>query len=517
MRVACVILPHPAVQALVRADPELAGAPLVVVDGDRVIDSAGEAARRLCVGATVSEVRALMPEARVRAFSPALAAAADAALADLAAAFSPRVDLLGPGHGEVALDVSGLGRLFADEHELARAIGRAAAKLRLEARVGIARDKATARVAARSATAEAACVVAPGREAAFLAPLPVERLDPSPEIAAQLERWGVRRIGELATLPSGGVALRLGAEGARLGRLARGEDDTPFHAHAAPLEFEEAIDFEWPVGEVGALGFVLRPLVENLVARLACRSLAVGALALTLALDRGWVDPEARAGTGCDVRTVTLAAPTRDVPTLCTLLRLELESSRPSTSPSAQGRLERAATAAPVIGVRLAARPARARPAQLGFFEPAGPSPDKLATTLGRLATLVGEDRVGAPALPDRHRPDAFAVEDFISAQKNETQKSHHEMGKPRILALHALRPPRGAEAHLDRGRLRYLSAEGLGGQVLSLAGPFRVREGWWLAPLLRDYYDVELSDGAVYRVYHDLHADSWHVDGIYE
>jgi protein ImuB len=526
-RIACVILPHLDVQSLVRADPELEGAPLVVVSGTggngRVID-VSEAAARLGVreGATVSEVRSLAPEAVLRPRAEALVRATTDALVDLGASFSPRVEACG---GEIYLDVDGLTRLFESEAHLAESLRHAARRLRLDARIGLAGDKATARVAAGSAPGpdDAARVVPPGREAAFLAPLPVGRLAPTEETAAMLRRWGVRAIGELASLPSGGVALRLGAEGARLARVARGQGDEPLAPRAEPPRFEEAADLEWPVESADALVFVLRRLVENVVARLACRGLSAGALTLTLVLERGWLDPAARAGSGCDVRAVTLAAPTREVATLLTLLRLQLESSPPSMS-------------APIAGVRLTVAPAHARAAQLGLFSPAGPSPDKLATTLARLSALVGEDRVGSPSLPDRHLPDAFTLQPFTPnanaananvtnanvtnanvTNANVTNANVTNANAVRILGLHALRPPLPAEPRLDRGRLRYLFADGIAGQVLSLAGPFRVRDGWWTQPLLRDYYDVELSDGAVYRVYHDRVADRWHIDGIYE
>jgi protein ImuB len=234
--------------------------------------------------------------------------------------------------------------------------------------------------------------------------------------------------------------------------------------------------------------FVLRRLVDNLTARLGCRALASGDLGLTLKLS-----PRGR-----DVRTVPVAAPTRDVPTLLALVRLALETSPPAHA---------------VEGVIVRTAPARARSAQLSFFEPAGPTPDKLATTLARLSALVGEARVGAPALVDRHLPDAYTIEPFGAKQPATVSRNAEQ----RLLALHALRPPVDAEARLDRGELCYLAGAGIGGQVLASAGPFRVRDGWWQLPLTRDYYDVQLSDGAIYRVFHDLAADSWHIDGCYE
>ena len=46
-------------------------------------------------------------------------------------------------------------------------------------------------------------------------------------------RWGLQSLGDLAALPAVGLAERLGPEGARLRRMARGEDDLPLRGHAA--------------------------------------------------------------------------------------------------------------------------------------------------------------------------------------------------------------------------------------------------------------------------------------------
>ena len=124
--------------------------------------------------------------------------------------------------------MSDLGRLFENDAQIGNALFVGARKLGLAVRVGIAGDKTTARIAARAGEVT---VVPPGREPPFLAPLPVALLEPSPDTLATLQRWGVHTIGELEALPAGGVAVRLGAEGAHLARVARGQADTPL----APL------------------------------------------------------------------------------------------------------------------------------------------------------------------------------------------------------------------------------------------------------------------------------------------
>jgi protein ImuB len=498
MRIACVEVPHLSVQALVRADPELRGAPLVVIFGAQVVDLSAEAARLgVHPSMTVPQARAVAPEATFRERSTELEQAAAGALGDVGAAFSPRVE---EAPGRIFADVSGLERLWPSELGLGSAMAAMAERLGLHARVGIAGDKTTAHIAALSGSVGDEPVIVE-RAAAFLAPLPVEVLfaavDADDQLVATLRRWGVRRIGELGTLPTGGVALRLGSSGGRLRRIARGEADDPLVPRPEPLVFEEGLTLEWPVEDLGSLVFVLKRLVENLVARLTCRGLSVSAIQATLGLERGWGDPTARAGRGVDVRTVSVAAPTRDVPTLVELLRLALERTPPP---------------APVESLMLRVTPSRARPAQLGFFEPAGPSPDKLATTLARLAALVGEERVGAPRVEDRHL-NVFTVEKFAPPPNGHANANANQT--VRALALHALRPAASAEVQLDRGRPRYLTADGIGGQVLAAAGPYRVRDGWWQEGRSFEYYDLELSDGAVYRVFHD--TQSWFVEGWYE
>jgi len=44
------------------------------------------------------------------------------------------------------------------------------------------------------------------------------------------------------------------------------------------------------------------------------------------------------------------------------------------------------------------------------------------------------------------------------------------------------------------------------------------MEDAWWSAdPADRDYWDIELSDGALYRIYRDRSTNSWFADGIYD
>src|SRR5712691_6889132 len=57
-----------------------------------------------------------------------------------------------------------------------------------------------------------------------------------------------------------------------------------------------------------------------------------------------------------------------------------------------------------------------------------------------------------------------------------------------------------------------------ISGTVRVASGPWSLEDGWWSSePADRDYWDVELSDGALYRIYLDRATGAWFADGIYD
>jgi len=67
-------------------------------------------------------------------------------------------------------------------------------------------------------------------------------------------------------------------------------------------------------------------------------------------------------------------------------------------------------------------------------------------------------------------------------------------------------------------GRPFHISARGVEGRVLTLAGPWRISGDWWTAaPWARDEWDVALTDGALYRIYFERPAGRWFVEGSYD
>jgi protein ImuB len=181
--------------------------------------------------------------------------------------------------------------------------------------------------------------------------------------------------------------------------------------------------------------------------------------------------------------------------------------------------------------VRAAAVPERLRAAQLDLFRPNGPAPARLAVTLARLTAICGAERVGAPVVAETHRPDAYGVGEFQVARllgcyvvrPECTPSSPNNLTTNNLttclpLALRAVRPPQAVEVFCTRDRPEFVRGVRFAGRVVHAAGPWRVQGEWWSdGRYARDYYDAQLSDGAVYRLFFDRARQQWFVDGVYD
>lgn len=504
-RIACVVLPLFPLAARLRSEPELAREALAIMEGNgnaaRVVAATRLArAAGLRPGLTLPQARALCPKLVARPRDEECERAAQEALLEVAEAFSPRVE--DAGEGVAWLDLEGLERHYrsdSPEKDLGRALMAAADAAGLPARVGIASSKLAARVAA--GLPDSPVIVPAGEEAAFLAPLPLQRLAPQVELAETLERWGVRSVGDFARLPSSRVASRLGRTGRELHATARGVDSRPLIPREPPPVFNEGMTLEWPLVSLEPFLFVGRAALDRLCQRLEARGFACTRLGLELNLE-----PD-----GHQSRSIDLPAPTRDAKTLLSLVRLDLEARPPG---------------APVAGFTFVAHPDRPREAQLSMYGPAALSPDKLATTLARLFAMLGPDRVGSPRPVDGHRPEGFSLVEFTPPPPPETRR------EPRagrgLLAVRVLRPPLEVEVITEEdlvpAEIRPLvngDAEKrpkVDGKVKVASGPWGLEEEWWGDnPAGRDYWDVEIAGRGLYRIYRERATGVWYADGIYD
>ncbi|TMA31228.1 MAG: hypothetical protein E6J87_16305, partial [Deltaproteobacteria bacterium] len=312
MRIACARVADLPLAAELRAHPELRGRPLAIAEGT------GARAELLCVsraaarsgvraGISTAHARSLCAGLAVRVASPALEQAARDALLDAAFACSPRAALAARSGGAFATeaavfaDAAGTGALFRSEAGFATALAARIGALGLPADVAVASSRDAARIAVRQLASElTSCggatevdaggrvlALPPDRERSFLAPLPIDLLDPGDALAEALTRFGIRTVRDLLALPRRGLATRLGAGALELLRVARGEAVSVPLPEARDLHLVEAIDLEAPIDRLEPLLFVLQGLLSRLLERLGARHLGCGDLDLSLELADG--------------------------------------------------------------------------------------------------------------------------------------------------------------------------------------------------------------------------------------
>ena len=557
---ACLLVSDFPLAALIRANPELRDRPVASSDGrgpHAPLSFVTPLARSAGVmpGMTVAQGTAIASDLIVVPRSPASERSAMDALIDVAESFSPIVEEGGGGRVYLELGRWGTSAQSGEGSEYRAAAAEMARRVRMvgmEAAAGIASSKEIAWMAARCGGVR---IIEAGQETEFLNWMPLDLLGLGQELELTLARWGIRRLGELARLDTREVGSRLGAAGAELVRLARGDPHhrRPLTARARAEEFVEKVELEYGIELLEPLSFLMRGVLERLVARLKLRGLAAGDMLLEFDL------AERRR----DQRRVAVAALTIEVRALLALLILDLEKSPPPAA---------------VEAIRISVQPRTPRPMQSDMFLPPAPAPDRLQATLARLAALCGPERVGALHPQNSHRPEAVELKPFAPPAAA-PESVAHTPGAINRLVIRTIRPAQEVEMMCARGRPQFVRGRNLCARVVSIAGPWRrqgewwrrhsmpvaashaggalrsLRSSWWQdsrhsmpagqenrevigdslppadlsardgnsppaggeLPFARDYYDLALADGGVYRMYHDLHGEKWFVDGVYD
>jgi protein ImuB len=278
------------------------------VGNRRLVFAATAAAEGLGVmpGLPLTDARALHPALAVAEADPAGDARALQRLAQWCNRYSPWTAPWGADG--VILDVTGCAHLRGGEASLMRDLLERLQRRSIAGRAAIADSAGAAWAVARCGSADST-VVPPGETRDVIAALPIAALRLDPVAALQLERLGLRRIGDLYALPRASLAARFGDGVAE--RL-----DQALGAAAEPLSPLPPAPARWvrqrfaePIGTPEALAAATRDLLEAL-----CRALGegmLGARRLTLSCYR--VDGEAAPV------SIGTARPSRDPQHLCRL------------------------------------------------------------------------------------------------------------------------------------------------------------------------------------------------------
>jgi len=267
--IACLIIPGFELRAALRKQPGLALRPAALSPAagtEPLLGPVTAEAERLGVrpGMRLGEALATCPGLVLVEQDPA---AAEQAWEDILRALEDSgfaVD--SPGLGCVYFETRGVERLYRGlEPALKRAL--AAVGTAWDPRAGAAQRRFAALAAANVARPGQILVVSDERLQDFLAPLPLELVPMELRRRAELHELGVRRVGQLAGLPGGAVAERLGPDGRRAWGLARGGKAARVRGRRPPAEIVEALEFPEAIGNELTLRRAFGALVETLMAR----------------------------------------------------------------------------------------------------------------------------------------------------------------------------------------------------------------------------------------------------------
>lgn len=215
-------------------DPSLVGIAMAVggSSGHGVITSASYEARKFGVRSAMPTAQALRlcPHLKIVRGTYGLYSKKSKDVFDVVARFAPTIEKVSVD--EAYLDMRGTEALFGPPEAAAGSIRAAVlAGTGLTCSIGIAANRRVAKIATDFRKPNGQTYVAPGTEAAFLAPLEVKRIPGiGPSSERSLAEYGILRVRDLQALSAAQLAQRFGEGfGDFLYRASRGEGSTAFH------------------------------------------------------------------------------------------------------------------------------------------------------------------------------------------------------------------------------------------------------------------------------------------------
>ncbi|MHB9034730.1 MAG: DNA polymerase IV [Anaerolineae bacterium] len=254
-------------------DPGLTGKPLIVggdPSGRGVVASCSYAARAFGVRSAMPVAKAirLCPQAIVvHGHYPKYSEYSHQVM-DILAQITPEIEQV--SIDEAFLDVTGCETMWGPIENTARLIqSRVNREIGLPVSLGAASTKIVAKVACDYGKPHGLTIVQPGTEAAFLAPLEIERLWGVGKVTgAHLRRYGIMTIGALANYPLDALTHILGNQAAGLQQMALGIDDSPVASGHERRSISKEVTYSEDVRDIKILAKTLLGMSEQVAAGL---------------------------------------------------------------------------------------------------------------------------------------------------------------------------------------------------------------------------------------------------------
>lgn len=465
----------------------------------RRIHAANAAALRLGLypGLALAEAQARVPDLRVADAEPEADAAGLARLAAWCLRLSPLAAPSAPDG--VWIDITGCAHLHEGEAALLQRLLDRLAEAGIAARAAVADTPGCAHAVARFGL-DVAAIVPPGETRAALLPLPVAALRLPEDVVARLRHLGIETVADVAALPRGPLARRLGA--AVLTRLdqALGRVAEPIEPVLPKELCRVRQGFAEPISTAEDLARVAGLLGERLAEKLVSRG--EGAARLDLVMTR--VD-----GTAQTLR-VGLSAPSREAAHFSRLLLPLVERIDPGFGVE-QVMLSASLTAP--LGAR------QMRAALLAHEQPGAELSALIDTLLNRLGAR-NLFRVGAVEsdVPERSLRALPPVGEAPAEWPADLPRPTRLIDPPQRVEAMALLPDHPPVQFTWRARPH---------RVRRADGPERIHGEWWRAEeetwAVRDYFQVEDEAGQRFWLFREgdgsdpeTGAMGWYLHGVF-
>jgi len=413
-------------------------------------------------GMPLADARALCADLVTRPADPASTARSLEMLRRWASRYGPYVASDPDG---LIVDITGVAHLFGGEAALRRDLHHRLDRNGLAARSAIADTRGAAYALAR--------------HGGTLPDLPVIALRIPEATAGALTRLGLRRVGDLLSMPRAPLARRFGRELVmRLDQLT-GMQPEPVSAPRMPVQFSARMTLPEPIGLHADVMTGLMRLLQQLTALLERHQM--GARQLRLDLRR--VD--------CATQQVSigLARPLRDAARIATLFSPKIDSI--DAGFGIEGLLLVATSVEPLPPEQIDGQPA---------------AQDAMADLISRLGNRLGFHNIQRIKATDSLIPE----KSFTLIPATETVQSRPLPHLPAV--IFAPEPIHGDPPQRFYWRGQPMTA-------MRATGPERIAPDWWdddpaWALGLRDYWRVQTDQGPRLWLFHTPQAPAWFIQG---
>jgi len=499
-RLACVDVAAFPLQLLLKAQPAWARLPSAVVADDKpqaLVQFVNRHAYTLGVrpGQRYATALALAKDLHAATISRSQIDRSVRALADRLRRYSPDVEPSVEVPGVFWLDAQGLTRLYPSLHDWARAIRLDMQRAGVRATVAVGFTRFGAYALAKCHQGITVCADE-GEERAGMQRVPLSCVDLDPDVQERLATLGIGTVGDFLRLPGDGIRQRFGESTAALHQLAAGRRWAPLVPSPGEEPQERLVHFDAPELHVDRLIFLVKRLLDSLLAALAGQAHAVVELALWMKLDDRTTRTE----------RVRPAAPTLDAAQLLALVRLRLDALRLSAG---------------IVTLRVTTVTCPATPGQRRLFpHHARRDPELANQAFARLRAEFGEQSVVHARIGNAHLPAAqFEWEPLDRVPLR---------AAPQVVATRPLVRRMYTQPLPLASSFRLQAAQTL--EPKAVSGPYIVSGGWWGGPpqrggragdpgggIHRDYYFAPTGGGNLWWVYYDHRTHRFFLQGCVE